>query len=191
MTSGSLSPLFVLMFFILEYNLKYLFILGCSFMYENAFLTADYMPLCTGRASSWLGFIERVMSWPSYWGILPNVRSWRLFSYWDESSNLPPGLQQDSTHLHAGILASRQKWRWGMGPSAILVPLSMDLSGSISFISSYMGKSGDGGSKSGDLDTLHRLPILLFLAPERLPEVSLKGSAGRVAFPCYLPNTNT
>lgn len=78
-----------------------------------------------------------------------------------------------------------------MGPSAILVPLSMDLSGSISFISSYMGKSGDGGSKSWDLDTLHRLPILLFLAPEHLPEVSLKGSAGRVAFPCYLLNTNT
>lgn len=196
----------VLVSFIYECVLKCLVTLDCQFVYENAFLTADYTPPCTGTACSWLGFIERVTSWPSHWGDSPDNRNGRFFSYWDESSNLPPGLEQGGVHLHVDVPAAGQKWRWARGaPHSSACRLSFKSLFSVLLFTPDFGSTGiseygpfllnflyfsEYGCEWwwwkqtwGSSRSTHRLPMLLSLAPGGSPSGTPQGSCRESCFP--------
>ena len=94
-------------------------------------------------------------------------------------------------HVDSHLTPSFQPY-YSLQTLAILASLSMGPSCSISFISQYMGVSGDGGSKSRGLATLHTdFQCFSLWHLGGLPVVPLKGPAGRVASSCYLPNAST
>lgn len=150
-------------------------------------------------------FIERVTSWPSHWGDSPDNRNGRFFSYWDESSNLPPGLEQGGVHLHVDVPAAGQKWRWARGaPHSSACRLSFNSLFSALLFTPDFGSAGiseygpfllnflyfsEYGCEWwwwkqtwGSSRSTHRLPMLLSLAPGGSPSGAPQGSCRESCF---------
>lgn len=105
----SFSHLFLLVSSIFEFLLKCLVILDCPFIHENVFLRASQKPLCIWRACPWLGFFERMMSWPFHWGNrqMAGIGGCSVTPEMTPPSSLL-GWEQGSDYLHVGVLAAGQ-----------------------------------------------------------------------------------